>query len=300
MHRFACKPMHGLTLQKGVVTVICYRPEYVRRYPLSSEFKLKDVEFIVDERIKAVVQQRIEEFGGKEAFKNLDTNPVWLNKDKGICIRNVRLFTGLDGLIPLHKSKDGRTYSAKHYTTGKDVDYVSTRNNHHIAIYRDPEGKLCDNAVTFWDALKRKGLGLPIIIKNPKSVWDYILSKEIIENDIIEGLPKDNWEFVTSVQQNEMFVFGLDLPSLKQAVLQNDLALISQNLFRVQKMSKKSSGSIEIVFRNHLETSVDDKKIGGEVISKDLGKVVFVKSLGKMTGIKVGIDRLGRLIKIGE
>jgi CRISPR-associated endonuclease Csn1 len=294
------KPLHGLAIKEDIITVICFRPEYVRRYPLSSGFKSKDVEFIVDERIKAIVRQRIEEFGEKDAFKNLDTLPVWLNQVKGICIRNVRMFTGLDGLIPLHKSKDGKTFASKDDPSGHDVDFVSTRNNHHIAIYRDPEGKVCDNAVTFWDALKRKGMGLPIIIKNPKSVWDYILSKDIVENDLIEGLPKDNWEFITSVQQNEMFVFGIDLPTLTQAVSQGNLALISQHLFRVQKMSKQSTGSVDIVFRHHLETSVDDKKDGGELISRDLGKSIRIKSLGKLTGIKVKIDRLGRVVKIGE
>jgi CRISPR-associated endonuclease Csn1 len=289
----------GLIVKENALMAICFKHEYVRRYPLS-EVKPKDVEFIVDEKIKAIVLKRIEELGAKDAFKNLDTNPVWLNQEKGVCIRNVRMFTGLDGLVPLHKTMNGRTFAAKNNQSGKDVDYVSTRNNHHISIYRDPEGKLCDNTVTFWDALKRKCLGLPIIIKNPKSVWDYVLSKNISDRDVVEGLPKDNWEFVTSVQQNEMFVFGLDLPTLTQAVSDKALALISQHLFRVQKMSKKSSGSIEIVFRHHLETSVDDKKIGGEIISRDLGKVVSVKSLGKMTGIKVKIDRLGRVVKIGE
>jgi CRISPR-associated endonuclease Csn1 len=210
------------------------------------------------------------------------------------------MFTGLDGLIPLHKSKNGRTYASKDDPLGKDVDYVSTRNNHHIAIYRDSEGRLCDNAVTFWDALKRKGLGVPTVIKNPKSVWDYILAKSITEQDVLNGLPKDDWEFVTSVQQNEMFVFGLDLSTLTQAVSQNDLSLISQHLFRVQKMSKKSSGSVEIVFRHHLETSVDDKKTGGELISREIGKVIIIGSIGKMTGIKVRIDRLGRVVNIGE
>jgi hypothetical protein len=65
-------------------------------------------------------------------------------------------------------------------------------------------------------------------------------------------------------------------------------------------MSKQSTGSVDIVFRHHLETSVDDKKDGGELISRDLGKSIRIKSLGKLTGIKVKIDRLGRVVKIGE
>lgn len=103
-----------------------------------------------------------QEFGGnpKEAFSNLDKNPIWLNKEKGISIKRVSI-SGVSNAEALHHKKD---------LTGKDMldsegkripsDFVSTGNNHHVAIYRDEKGDLQEEVVSFYEAVARVNAGL--------------------------------------------------------------------------------------------------------------------------------------------
>ena len=63
-------------------------------------------------------------------------------------------------------------------------------------------------------------------------------------------------------------------------------------------MTKKSSGSIEIHFRHHLETSVDDKKNGGEMLSRELNKLIIISSLSSFIDknpVKVSISAIGKV-----
>ena len=74
--------------------------------------------------------------------------------------------------------------------------------------------------------------------------------------------------------------------------------LISPHLFRVQKFSKLTYGNSsvrEYVFRHHLETSVEDKKELRDITYK------AIKSLAPLEKIiKVRIDHIGRIVKVGE
>lgn len=292
-------PVTGVLIKDGVLVVSCFKNEFVVRYPLNA-LKARDVDEVVDERVKAILMKRVAEMGEKDAFKDLMNNPVWFNEEKGIQIKSARLFTGLGDLVPLHRTLGGTTYPASSPVPGgKDVDFVSTRNNHHIAIYMDKEGMLRENTVTFWDALNRKRFGIPVVIKNTKSVWDYLFEKKDLENEIpsevIENLPADGWEYVTSMQQNEMFVFEIDRETLQNAINQNEYDLISKHLYRVQKIT-----SGDYYFRHHLETKVDDKygEKKDENLSRELGKVKRITSLVKMTGIKIRVNSLGKIMQI--
>jgi len=98
---------------------------------------------------------------------------------------------------------------------------------------------------------------------------------------------------MTSLQQNEMFVIGLTTEDLNTAIQNDNRSLISKHLYRVQKMSKKASGSVDIWFRHHLEAELDDS-----TVARDLKKFVNVSSLGTLNGIKVKVDNLGRITRI--
>jgi len=261
--------------------IMVFRHEHVVRYKLDTNFKAADAEFIVDEGIKAVVKAHLAEHGNnpKSAFNS--DKVIWLNKEKGILIKSVRCFTGYTDLQALHKNQKG-----------EPIDFVVTRNNHHIAIYRDEHGKLQENTVSFWDAVKRKQATLPVIIKEPGIVWDEIISSGFDDQELLKGLPQPGWTYQTSLQQNEMFVFGLSEEELESAIHEKRYSLISKYLYRSQKMSKKSSGSIDLWFRHHLETKLDDG-----AASKDLKKFINVASLGAMNGLKVKVDNIGRVIR---
>lgn len=280
---FNIKNLASFKEQNGYYKVIVYRHEHVVRYKLDTSFKAADAEYIVDQGIKAIVKAHLAKHGNnvKIAFNGDPDNIVWLNQAKGIPVKSVRCFTGYTDLQALHTNE-----------SGQPIDFVSTRNNHHIAIYRDENGKLQENTVSFWDAVKRKQAKLPVIIKEPAMVWDIIINSGFDDQDLMKGLPQPNWVYQTSLQQNEMFVFGLTEEELDAAINANNYALISKHLYRTQKMSKRSSGAIDLWFRHHLETKLDDTGT-----AKDLKKYINIQSLSGMNGVKVKINNIGQIIK---
>ncbi|MCW0487020.1 type II CRISPR RNA-guided endonuclease Cas9 [Riemerella anatipestifer] len=259
--------------------VLCFEEIFTIRKDITPDLK---IEKVVDEKIKAILEQRKKDFGGnaKEAFSDLDKNPIWLNKKKGICIKRVTI-TGVSNAEALHHQKDhlGREILDDN---GNPIpaDFVSTGNNHHLAVYLDSEGKLQDNIVSFYEAVVRTSQGLPVVDK---------------------GLNKDlGWKFLFSLKQNEMFVFPNDDFDINDFDLLDDkkAELISKHLYRVQKISKVSAGNSfvrDIVFRHHLETTVKEVK---EL--KDIS-YIQLKSLEGLRNIKkVRINHIGKIVQVGE
>jgi CRISPR-associated endonuclease Csn1 len=281
---FNLKNLAAFKEQYGYDKVIVYRHEHVVRYKLDTNFKAADTEYIVDQGIKTIVKAHLAKHGNnvKIAFNGDTDNTIWLNEAKGIPVRSVRCFTGYTDLQALHTNE-----------LGEPIDFVSTRNNHHIAIYRDENGKLQENTVSFWDAVKRRQAKLPVIIKEPTTVWDMIINLGFDDQELMKDLPQPNWIYQTSLQQNEMFVFGLTEEELELAISADNNALVSKHLYRTQKMSKKSSGAIDLWFRHHLETKLDDS-----TTAKELKKFVNIASLGAMNCIKVKVNNIGQIVKI--
>jgi len=283
---FNGKELAKFIQQYGYSEVTVYKKEAVVKYKLNGDFKEKDIEFIVDKGIQKILKDHLAKHGNNPKIAFNADNIVWMNEAKRIVIKSVRCKTGSDSLQSLHKNK-----------AGEPIDFVSTRNNHHIAIYRDADGKLQENPITFWDAFERKKAGLPVIIREPKVVWDNILNSGFDEQSVLSKLPLENWVFVTSLQQNEMFIFDLTYIELQNAISENNLSLINNKLYRVQKIAEGDYN-----FRHHLETSVDDKFNGvkNEGLSLTTGKLRRIRSLQNMNAIKIKIDNLGRIVKVGE
>lgn len=160
------------------------------------------------------------------------------------------------------------------------VDFVSTGNNHHVAVYRDEKGNLQENVVSFYEAVARVNQGLPII---DKSYNQHL-----------------GWQFVFTMKQNELFVF----PNEKTGFNSNEIDLldpknkkeISPNLFRVQKIATKN-----YMFNHHLETI----SINGEILKtkKELSGIMynFIQTPNNLNGIiKVRTNHLGDIVSIGE
>ncbi len=272
---------NGMNLEKGD----CYRDEYVIKYSLEG-FKAKDIPYIVDEHIKQVVQKRLEDFDNKEkeAFKNLENNPIYADAAHKIKIKRVRCFTGLSAVAPVKKNDKG-----------EDIGFVKPGNNHHIAIYKDAEGNLQESVVTFWHAIERKNKGLPVIITTPAEAWTKAQEGNCPEN-FLSNLPKPEWTFVESLQVNEMFIMGMEEETYQKAVADKDYPLLNKHLYRVQKYATKN-----YCFRHHLETSVDDKYQGekNEMKSKIMNKLKIIQSLDswqKQNPHKVKVSLLGKLI----
>lgn len=266
-------------------------PSYTQRIDLnkvltdaqkSTSAKEKTVKNIIDLKIREIVSKRLKDYDGdfKKAFSDLEESPIWLNEEKGISIKRVTI-SGVKNAEALHVKKDhlGQPILDKN---GKEipVDYVSTGNNHHVAIYEDEKGNLQDNVVSFYETVARVNQGLPIVDK--------------------EFNQHLGWKFLFTMKQNEMFVFPSDDFNPKEIDLRDrkNYSIISKHLFRVQKFSKVEYGNSSVrdyVFRHHLESSINDVK---EL--RDMSYKIF-KSIGSLNQIvKVRINHLGEIIHIGE
>ena len=180
---------------------------------------------------------------------------------------------------------------------GNPVAWVNPGNNHHVAIYRDEDGKYKERTVTFWEAVDRCQVGIPAIVTQPDTIWDNILQRNDISENVLESLPDVKWQFVLSLQQNEMFILGMNEEDYRYAMDQQDYALLNKYLYRVQKLSKGDYN-----FRYHTETSVEDKYDGklNLELSRQMGKLkrVSIKSLLGLNPHKVHISVLGEIKEI--
>ena len=88
----------------GKVKLISFESVYTIRKEVSPDLKIDKV---IDVHIRQILQARLDEFGGdaKRAFTNLDDNPIWLNKEKGIAIKRVTI-SGISNAESLHDKRD--------------------------------------------------------------------------------------------------------------------------------------------------------------------------------------------------
>ena len=234
------------------------------------------IEKVIDKGIQKILEDRLNEYKGDaiKAFSNLEENPIWLNKEKGIQIKRVRI-TGITNAVALHDKKDNfgnpvLDSDGKH----QPVDYVNTGNNHHVAIFRDYKGELQEHIVSFMEATACATNGLPIVDKEYRRA--------------------DGWTFLFTMKQNEYFVFpnpetGFN-PKEVDLLNPDNYDLISPNLYRVQKLSTK-----KYMFRHHLETELGEPSELKEITWKNFRSF---KGLDEI--VKVRIDHIGRIVAVGE
>lgn len=258
-------------------------PQKVKTVTLEEVFTIRkpvdkdlNVDKVVDQRVRKLLQERLAEYGGdaKKAFANLDENPIWLNRERGIAIKRVTIY-GVSNATALHDKRD--MHGKKMLNSNGisiPVDYVSTSNNHHVAIFRDKDGNLQEHVVSFFEATERAQQQLPIV--------DYEYNKHL------------GWQFLFTMKRNEYFVFpnektGFD-PNEVDLLDPKNAAEISKNLFRVQKLATKN-----YCFRHHLETSSETpKELSGITYKWQLG-------LKGIVGIvKVRVNHLGEIVAVGE
>ena len=253
-------------------------PQIVCKYDLHG-LKAKDVDYVVDLALRKRLKELLAQHGGKE--KEAFAGDVYMDEagTQGP-IRSVRCFTGLD--------RD-KMKAVKYDEQGDAVGFVSPRNNHHLAIYRTPKGKLVESIVTFWDAVDRARYGIPLVITHPREVMEQVLQRGDVPESVLSLLPPSDWVFVDSLQQDEMVVIGLSDEEFQRALEAQDYRILSEHLYRVQKMSSK-----DYYFRYHLETSVaDDKNALGRI--PKFHRVRSLSDYEKRNIRKVHVDLLGRI-----
>lgn len=179
-------------------------------------------------------------------------------------------------VVPVKKDADGN-----------DIGFVKPGNNHHIAIYKDADGKYQESIVTFRDAVERKKYGIPVVVRNPVEVLDTIIDKNVPE-DLAGGLPSPEWTFVMSMQQNEMFVLGMGDDEFNDAMAGMDYKSLGEHLYRVQKLA-----SSDYFFRSQYETKLDDTK--NALTMKKYYRTQSFKALFALNPHKVSISLLGEI-----
>lgn len=235
----------------------------------------KTIEKVLDGKVKQILLARLRQFGdSKKAFSDLDKNPLWLNESRGIAIKRVTI-SGVKNAESLHYKRDhlGKEIRDKN---GKriPVDFVSTGNNHHVAIYRDEKGNLQERVVSLFEAVQLSNAGEPVVDKTYN-----------------QGI---GWQFLFTMKQNEFFVFpnektGFD-PKEINLLDPDNRKLISPNLFRVQKLATKN-----YMFRHHLETSVEEQLQLREVAYVNIRSTNPLKDI-----VKVRLNHLGDIVGVGE
>lgn len=258
------------------VTLTWLEDDYSIRKDVTPEnFKdEKTIEKVLDKKVKEILLARLKQYGDpKKAFSDLDKNPIWLNQAKGIAIKRVTI-SGVKNAEFLHYKKDHLGKEILDANGNKiPVDFVSTGNNHHVAIYRDEKGNLQERVVSLFDAVQLVNAGEPVIDKTYN-----------------QGI---GWQFLFTMKQNEYFVFPNKVTGFnpKEIDLLNpkNKQVVSPNLFRVQKLATG-----DFWFRHHLETVVDTKPELKEIAYKRCS-LTGIKQI-----IKVRLNHLGDIVGVGE
>ena len=294
-------PQHSDKVPDKVKTVE-FENVFTIRKEITPDIK---IDKIVDKHIQDILQARLNEFNGdaKKAFANLEEDPIWLNKQKGIAIKRVTI-TGINNAEALHdkRDKDGNLI-LNEKGNRQPVDFVNTGNNHHVAIYRkpktdksgcsiidengNPQFELDEKIVSFYEATSRAMQHLPIIDKTYRQ--------------------EDGWQFLFTMKQNEYFVFPrydndgnmvFNPKEYDEEWFKNpdNYSIISPNLFRVQKIATKN-----YFFRHHLETTVtEQKELKGITYKPQLGLNGISDNNGDTAIVKIRINHIGQIVSIGE
>lgn len=267
----------------------CFKEEFVIKYDVDVNFTR--TEKIIDEKIKYILQTRLQRFGGssKEAFKDVQQGEKtlkWYEDEKlEHPIHSVRCFTGLSAVVPIKKDE-----------YGNEIGFVKPGNNHHIAIYVDQDGNENEHVCTFWHAVERKKYGIPVIIKNTNDVWDKIWQQpdNTYPQSFLKQLPSVNLEMKLSMQQNEMFVLEMTQGDVKVAIENSNYKKISEHLYRINSISTS-----DYCFYHHLETKKDIKNADSKA-SKRFFRIKSMKALFSLNPVKVKIDCLGNIIDMNK
>lgn len=271
----------------------CKQDEYVYRVSVNSLSFLQLIN-IVDENLKKVIFQTIfTDFSDSDkAFfkrildkeKNLDKKQQKDLKSRVIkFIKENDFFMPNEGKrysrlnkkeplktirkpVPIKKVRVKKVIGKAEQLKNEIKQYVDPQNNHHLLVYKDFEGHLREEVVTFWTAVERKRQNQPVF-----------------------QLPENGKEIITTLQINDMFLLGLNDNEINWNQL--DYKLLNQHLFRVQKFT-----SGDYYFRKHLESKLDG----------ELGIAYhYIKGFGTgKTGwktfnpIKVKINSIGKIKKI--
>lgn len=166
--------------------------------------------------------------------------------------------------VPIKKVRVKKVLGKAERLNDEIKQYVDPQNNHHVLIYKDAQGNLKEDVVTFWTVVERKRKGFPVY-----------------------QLPPDGSEIITTLQINDMFLLGLDEEEIDWE--RPNTTLLKEHLFRVQKFT-----SGDYYFRINKTASINNANEKQQINSFGYGK----NGWATHNPIKVKISVSGKIERI--
>jgi CRISPR-associated endonuclease Csn1 len=214
-----------------------------------------EINNIVDERVRVLVKEALGIYGDNPVpKKHLDKHRnklVGFDEEQQKPVTHVHLPNKNGDPIPVFKVRIAKASSNAVQLKDEVNRWVEPGNNHHVAIYKDAEGKLHEQVVTFWEAVEREKQGLPAIAPHDE-----------------QGRPLE-----VSLQANELFL--LDYPDA--TINWTDNTELSKYLYRAQALSKK-----DYEFWHHVAATKD--------VPHQKIRITSLKALKKRKLLKVKMD----------
>jgi len=228
------------------------------RKPIESLETAKQIAKVVDESIRLLILKRVNELGGFVKDK-VPANTFFIVDENGVKQPQIFLPNQNGAPVPILKVRVKESVGRAEKLKTNVNQWVNPRNNHHVLIYKDEQGNLKEEVVTFWTVVERKRTGQPVY-----------------------QLPLDGKEMVTTLHINDMFLLGLNEDEINWE--NPDYKVLKEHLYRVQKTSQN-----DYSFRHALTSSVNNKNE-----EKRMG----VKGIINNNAIKIKLSVSGKITKI--
>ncbi|MCB0455814.1 MAG: type II CRISPR RNA-guided endonuclease Cas9, partial [Aequorivita sp.] len=247
----------------------CNNDEYVYRVDLK-RLSFSQLSNIIDDKLKEVIINQIKKFltkDEKDFFNKMISKEKKLDKSLQKAIKgkvdNIlkeesffmpnegKRYKKLNKLepfdierkpVPIKKVRVKKVLGKAERLNDDIKQYVDPQNNHHVLIYKDAEGNLKEEVVTFWTVVERKRKGFPVY-----------------------QLPPDGSEIVTTMQINDMFLLGIDEEEINWGKPNN--SILKEHLYRVQKFT-----SGDYYFRISKTASINNAEEKQQINSFGFGK----------------------------
>lgn len=235
---------------------------------------------IVDDRIRALIIQRLKETGitfheksgkaiidgkeQKEAFAKALAAPLYLpaNIDKRMKKLGTTDSASVGNNTPVKKVRIRENIGSPAQLNNLNK-YVSPGNNHHVLVYTTEDDQMQEQVVTFWEVAERKN-----------------------QKQEVYQLPPEGKSVVAVIKANDMFLLGLKEDAINWE--KPDYTLLGKHLYRVQKFTAG-----DYYFRLHIAATLENDN-----------ERIYIKNFGTgLTGwhtynpIKVRISNTGKITK---
>lgn len=200
------------------------------RKPIDNLETAKQIDKVVDETIRSLILKRINELGGFVKDK-IPANTFFITDEKGVKQPQIFLPNKNGNPVPVLKVRMKETINKAKQLKKDENQYVNPRNNDHVLIYENYEGKLDKDVISFWEVVERKRQGTNHI-----------------------QLPFDGKRIVQTFKENEMFILFKNEKDIDWNNVEiNDLA---DYIYKVQKIAG-ADYFMEICFRKHNDSRED-------------------------------------------